>query len=405
MGKTLYLSRIHRGNPNDIGNGYQRELDRNGVLFLDYNDVYAERGYSGAQRFILDHVRAEGIETLIFAPDSTSFHFPPGFLGELGKYAYTVVMAGDTVYYFDVRDKFYAAEADLFVILDSFQRAEEFRALGGDAMVLLSSYDRERYVRYEDRAKTMDVSFVGAYAGRQDRIDGVEYLRKNGIDVKAFGYGAPGGQLSLDQMVAVFNRTKINLNFTGASAGSRLNASNPIPVGAKQLKSRQVEAALCGSFALSEDAPGMDQTLAPGLEMALFTTREEMLEKIRYYLAHDEEREAVADRAYRRAVRDHDVKLEIPKFLAEIERRRLAKRPGRARAPQDGVFKKNFASYRMLYVIKFLKAFRPGLALEELLLLLRLGTVDLPQLYTFFVEEVVDKFPRVKNFLKKLAGR
>lgn len=404
MGKTLLLSKLSPGNPNDVGGGYQREFIKNGALFLDYSDIYDQRGHAGAQSFILDFVRRNGVDTLVYAADSTSFHFPPSFFRELGRYAYTAMLAGDTVYYFDVRDKFYAAETDLFIILDSFQRADEFRALGGDAMILLSSYDRTRYVRYEDRTKTIDVSFVGAFAGRQDRIDGVNYLLKNGIDVKVYGYGAPGGQLTLDEMVAVFNKTRINLNFTGASAGSRLNASNPIPLGAKQLKSRQVEAALCGSFALSEDAPGMEETLKPGEEMALFRTREEMLEKIRYYLAHEDEREAIAARAYARSVKDHDVSLEIPRLMAEIERRRLAGRPGRAAAPPDAIFLRNFSSYRLLYILKFLKRLKLRFALEELLLMLRLGTADLPQLYTFFVEEIVDKFPRTKAFLKKILS-
>lgn len=403
-GKTLLLSRLNADNPNDIASGYQREFFKAGLPFLDYHDIYAERGHGGSQKFIKDYVREKGIETLIFVPDSTSFHFPPAFFSGLRERVFTAMMAGDTIYYFDVRDKHYAAAADLFIILDSFGKAREFRELGGDTLVLLSSYDRSRYVKYENREKTLDVSFVGAFAGRQDRLDYVDFLRRNGVDVKVFGAGAPGGPLTLPQMVEVFNKSRINLNFTGASSVSCLNRGNPIPPGTKQLKSRQVEAALCGSFALSEDAPGMEETLRPVTEMAMFTTKEELLEKIKYYLSHEEEREAIADRAYQRAIKDHDVSLEIPKLLAEIEARRRSGKRARAAVPLDAVFNRNFASYRLLYILKFLKTFKFGFALEELAIILRMRTVDLSQLYTFFVEEVVDKFPETKAFFKKLLS-
>jgi len=42
-----------------------------------------------------------------------------------------------------------------------------------------------------------------------------------------------------------------------------------------------------------------------GEEIALFVSPEDLIEKTRHYLKHEEEREAIAKRGYERTLRDH----------------------------------------------------------------------------------------------------
>ncbi|MEI7480744.1 MAG: glycosyltransferase [Elusimicrobiota bacterium] len=401
-GKTLLLSHQNSDTPNDVGNGYQREFEKNGALFLDYRVLYLKHGHYGSQKFISNFIREKDIKTIIFAADPISFHFPLAFFAELRSHVFTAMMAGDTVYYFEPRDKYYAGIMDLFIIYDSFETLHAFKKMGGDALMFLSAYDRAKYLKLASREKTIDVSFVGGFLGRKDRAAYVDYLCKNGINVQVFGFGAPGGQVTLGQMVEIFNKSKINLNFTGATALTHLYRTTGMPANSKQLKGRITEVALCGSFALSEYAPNIEQMFLPGEEMAVFSTKAELLDKIQFYLSNSAEREAIADRGYRRAIKDYDISIAIPKLLAEIEARRQKKMPGWPGIHADAIFKKNFASYRMLYIIKFLKRLQFAFALEEFFIILKLRTIDLSQLYTFFVEEVVDKFPATKAFLKKV---
>jgi hypothetical protein len=58
----------------------------------------------------------------------------------------------------------------------------------------------------------------------------------------------------------------------------------------------------------------------------------------------------------------------------------------------------------MLCAIRFLKHFRFAFAFEELRLMFRTGKPDISQLYTFVVEEFVDKFPVFKKLLKKVMS-
>ncbi|MDE2490877.1 MAG: glycosyltransferase family 1 protein [Elusimicrobia bacterium] len=402
--KILFLGPDAENPSNDAYSAYRREFVRNGALFLDHRGLYLRLGHRGAQDFIRRFVRDEGVATLVFANDPLSFDFDLGFFVELSRGVYTAMLAGDTVYYFGTRDKYYARAMDLVIVNDSFETPAEFRALGVDSLVFTTCCDREKYVKREDAAKTIDVSFVGALSGREERTAYLDFLAANGVAVSAFGQGTPGGRVTLDRMVEIFNQSRINLNFTDASVVSPLAGTAP-PAGAKQIKGRIAEAAICGSFVLTESAPGVENVLAPDKEMAVFGGKEDLLEKVRYYLAHEREREAVAAAGYRRAVVDYDVRLAIPRLIAELERRRRAKTRSSAAVATDAAFETNFGSYRLRCVLRFLKRFRFGLAWEELRLLARTGRAAPRQFRAIFIEEVVDPFPRFKRLLKRLLGR
>lgn len=404
-GKILFLSHGNRDAFNDVGNGYIREFVKNGARYLDYDDLYLERGYSGFQRFLEDYIREHGIEVLVLAADVTSFHFPLEFFRKLRPGVFTVTMAGDTVYYYEVRDKYYAGATDLFVVYDSFDSIDAFRAAGGEAIFFWLNYDRSKYYRSESPEKPIDVSFIGGMAGRKERAEFLGYLKDNGVDVQVLGGGTPGGQVSLERMVEIFNQSKINLNFTDATVPTRLTRNTGVQPGRKQMKGRLSELAICGTFILSEYAKDIEKVLVPGKEIALFTTKEELLAQVRRYLAADGERRAIAEGAFQRAIKDYDVGLSIPRLMREIARRKEAGIRSAADIPADAVFDRNFGSFRILCLIRFLKRLKLSFALEEFILLIQTGKADLHQVYDFFMEEVVDKFPRAKRFLKRVLRK
>jgi spore maturation protein CgeB len=61
---------------------------------------------------------------------------------------------------------------------------------------------------------------------------------------------------------------------------------------------RLFEATGCGGFVLTENRPTIPGFFAPGKEVAVFNSREELLDQVRYYLSHPEERETIARRGY-----------------------------------------------------------------------------------------------------------
>jgi spore maturation protein CgeB len=65
------------------------------------------------------------------------------------------------------------------------------------------------------------------------------------------------------------------------------------------------ETAGCGGFQIADWKPTMAECFEPEREIVTFRTAQELKEKVAYYLAKPDERQAIADRAYARAHREH----------------------------------------------------------------------------------------------------
>jgi spore maturation protein CgeB len=68
---------------------------------------------------------------------------------------------------------------------------------------------------------------------------------------------------------------------------------------------RPFEVAACGGFCLSEPKKDLAAFFVPGEEMVTFQDAADLKKKAAYYLAHEDERRAIAARARARALREH----------------------------------------------------------------------------------------------------
>lgn len=116
-------------------------------------------------------------------------------------------------------------------------------------------------------------------------------------DLDACNYGTVNYH---SQMPLVFRESKINLNISLRSIHSG------IPL-------RVLDIIACGGFLLTNRQPEIEEYFKDGEEIAIFDSMEECLDKIRYYLRHEEERAQIAE-AGRRKVK------EIFSYEAGIER-------------------------------------------------------------------------------------
>jgi spore maturation protein CgeB len=99
-------------------------------------------------------------------------------------------------------------------------------------------------------------------------------------------------------LVQLYSRVRINLGF--ATVGE--NRSGPRLT---QVRLRDFEVPMSGGFYLVEHSDELADFFTPGAEIETWRTREELLEKCRYYLRHDEERRAIAAAGRARALREH----------------------------------------------------------------------------------------------------
>ncbi|MCI8483310.1 MAG: glycosyltransferase [Lachnospiraceae bacterium] len=104
------------------------------------------------------------------------------------------------------------------------------------------------------------------------------------------------------EMPKIFHLSKINLNFT----------SKPIRTG---LPLRLWDILGAGGFVLTNYQSEIPEYFEPGKDLELYASEEELLEKIRYYLEHEEERQEIARNGYQKAKEKYSLELRVGQIL------------------------------------------------------------------------------------------
>lgn len=106
--------------------------------------------------------------------------------------------------------------------------------------------------------------------------------------------------------------------------------------GTETANMRIFEATGCGSFLLTEHFDNLNEFFEIGTEIETFRNAAELKEKIHYYLAHPEEREAIARRGQERCLRDYSMERRAEEF-DRIIRRHLSSQSSRSVSVLVGV--------------------------------------------------------------------
>jgi len=108
-----------------------------------------------------------------------------------------------------------------------------------------------------------------------------------------------GGRLSDLEMIQMYSRSRINLGFS--SCGDTHETCERI----LQVRLRDFEVPMSGGFYMVEHMAELEEFFDIGKEIVCYTSKEDLADKIKYYLKHDDERERIRKAGYERCVRDH----------------------------------------------------------------------------------------------------
>ena len=154
--------------------------------------------------------------------------------------------------------------------------------------------------------KEYDVGFVGQSYGVRGEY--VKYLIDNGINVYAKGSGWEKGFASDDEMIEIFNKSKIVLGF------STVGKNDDIYI----LKGRDFEVPLTGSIYLTGYHEELKEYFDLGKDIETYTTKEDLLKKVKYYLENDEERESIAKTGYEKCINNYTAKESYQKVFGYL---------------------------------------------------------------------------------------
>ena len=140
--------------------------------------------------------------------------------------------------------------------------------------------------------KEYDVIFSGT-PYFQERTDMLKAIEDAGIDLHIFGNNPDGWKSKGFKNVhsAAFDE---GLALAVSKSKITVGISNVICFGYYSIRPSQVM--LSAGFMIDRYCPGMERELRDGIEY--WSTHEDLIEKIKYYLEHEQEREQIATRGY-----------------------------------------------------------------------------------------------------------
>lgn len=216
-----------------------------------------------------------------------------------------------------------AKDYDVFFAIQDEPFLSMLREAGAaKAVYLPTACDPDRHtpvnLTEEDRRRfAADVSFAGApYLNRQRMLLGLIDLNPRiwgdgWTDTELSRLAAEGGaRFTLDEMIRIFSATKINLNIHSAN---HVDGLDPDP---DYVNPRTFELASCQAFQIV-DARRPLPALFRDDELVTFSSTKELRSLIAHYLAHPDERAAIAARGRARVVADHSFVDRVKRIFAE----------------------------------------------------------------------------------------
>tara|TARA_Y100001960_G_C14762213_1_gene874782 strand:- start:1424 stop:2713 length:1290 start_codon:yes stop_codon:yes gene_type:complete len=374
----------------DWGVCMQKEIENYCANFytMDYVDLYLEKGKSGFENYVTDFVIEKKIDYVLFSPLSPDPTVDPIFLEKLHSLTTLIMLFTDSEYYFEKIHRYYAQLSDLVMHVGNFNTLSWYKLLDIKVMHFNDYFNTVCYKGGEPRNPDIEVSFVGNI-GQANRRQYLDFLGQEGLDPEVYGLGTKNGVVSFDKMVDVWHRSKINLHFTSLSSPNSFILNHSlINQRIKQYKGRILEVPLSGGFLLTEYMPDLDRFLKVGEECAVFYSKEDLLEKIKYYLEHDEERERIAKNGYERGMRDYDFRSGVGRLFEILRDIKKSK----ATLYLDDDFIELYVSRRLYYVPYFLANAKFGNMMEEIKIIFsNFRCLSLKKAFLYFIAGITEK--------------
>lgn len=287
----------------------------NNIHKLNFVEYCYQYGIKNTEKYIKNLIYEKKIDILISSPFAGRFELFVEFYASLRDKIKIVFWMFDDEMYFDSYSKYYCQIANCVITTDYFA-VFNYEKFGIPAIFFFSTFSKNNYYPVEIE-KDIDVSFLGD-CNKNDRMEYINFLINNGIKVETFGRGSKNGFIEWDRFSEIFSRSKINLHFTKLDELNWINKDEPLLNKVRGNKGRPIEIALTKSFCLSEYTPFFEITFEIGKEIDVFYTKEELLEKIGYYILNDNKREEIAKNAYKKAIENYEAGVCIPKLLNEL---------------------------------------------------------------------------------------
>ncbi len=248
---------------------------------------------------------------------------------------------GDDHWRFESFSRMWAPLFNWIVTTDG-DSCEKYRELGIKDVILSQWGFNHHFYQPAVLPYEYDVTFIGQVHSRRAKF--IRSLQRCGVNVSCWGKGWPNGRTDQNEMIKLYSQSRINLNFTDSSPSFRIRpllktfitrrADDTFRINTfpdvkahlvtlftprrSQIKGRNFEITGAGGFLLTQYAPGLESYFQPDKEIAIFYEAEDLIEKIRFYLLHEEIRENIRQMGHKRAIREHTFEARLASIFSSI---------------------------------------------------------------------------------------
>ena len=184
------------------------------ILYFDFVTLMQEHGRDWMNRRLLEVVKAEKPDlmfTVLFKDE-----LKMDAVREISENAGTVTVNWfcDDHWRFNNFSRYWAPSFN-WVVTTAQSALPKYAEIGYKNVIKSQWGCNHSLYRKLDLPLKYDVSFVGQPHG--NRRGTIQALRKAGVNVNVWGQGWETGRLSQEEMIRVFNQSRINLNLSNAS--------------------------------------------------------------------------------------------------------------------------------------------------------------------------------------------
>lgn len=182
-----------------------------------------------------------------------------------------------------------------------------------------------------DTSYHTDICFIGtAYWNRVALIDRMaSYLSKKNVLILGWWWDRLqnysllstkirlGEWMSAEETANYYNGAKIVINLHRSTDDDSINR-NGLKLPALSVNPRTFEIAGCGTLQLSDERQDMSNYFTPGVEISTYTSSEDLISKLDYYLNNEEARREIALKGLQRTLQHHTYRKRLIQMLTVI---------------------------------------------------------------------------------------
>lgn len=161
-----------------------------------------------------------------------------------------------------------------------------------------------------------DVGFIGSF--EKERAESMLYLAERGVPVTVWGNGWKD-LINKNPNLVIRNKPVYSEEYTKAINATKINLCFLRKINRDEITSRSVEIPACGGFMLGERTKRHLEFFEEGKEAEFFSSKEELLEKVKIFLADEGARCRIAEAGLARCLKSgYNHRIQLERMLQEL---------------------------------------------------------------------------------------